>query len=147
VLRLLDDVPQITRMLVMVQREVGERLAAAPGSRVSGSASVRVAYYAEARVVGSVPASVFVPRPKVESVLVRLDRRPVPAVDVSSPELMFQLVRAGFAQRRKMLRRALRSVLGDRASDVLVAAGVDPHARAEALELPAWAAVAQEAGR
>jgi len=145
-LRLLDEVPQLTRFLVMVQREVGERLAAAPGTRACGAASVRVAYFAEARVVGTVPASVFVPRPNVESVLVRLDRRPRPPVDVASPALMFDLVRAGFAQRRKMLRRALRPVLGERADAVLAAAGVDPRARAEALDLGAWAALAREVG-
>jgi len=146
VMRLLDEVPQVTRLLVMVQREVGERLAAPPGSRTCGAVSVRVTYHADARVVGSVPASVFVPRPRVESVLVRLDRRRVPPVEVSSPALMFDLVRAGFAQRRKMLRRSLRPVLGDRLDDVLAAAGVDPQARAESLDLVAWAALAREAG-
>jgi 16S rRNA (adenine1518-N6/adenine1519-N6)-dimethyltransferase len=144
-LRLLTDVPQIDRFVVMVQREVGERLTARPGSRAYGAPSVRVAYHATARVCGHVPASVFVPRPKVESVLVSLSRRPAPAVDVSSPTLLFELVHAGFAQRRKMLRRSLRPVLGDRADSVLVAAGVDPSLRAEALELDDWASVAQEA--
>jgi 16S rRNA (adenine1518-N6/adenine1519-N6)-dimethyltransferase len=146
VLRILDEVPQVTRLLVMVQREVGERLAAPAGSRTYGAVSVRVAYRAEARIVGSVPPSVFLPRPNVESVLVRLDRLPAPAVAVASPEAMFGLVRAGFAQRRKMLRRSLRSVLGDRADAVLVAAGIDPRARAESLDLDAWAALTQEAG-
>ncbi|HEY8216694.1 MAG TPA: 16S rRNA (adenine(1518)-N(6)/adenine(1519)-N(6))-dimethyltransferase RsmA [Acidimicrobiia bacterium] len=146
VVRLLDDVPQITRFLVMVQREVGERLAAAPGSRASGAVSVRVAFHAEARVVGAVPASVFVPRPKVESVLVRIDRRRAPPVTVSSPARMFELVRAGFAQRRKMLRRSLRPVLGDRVLDALAAAGIDPRARAETLDLEAWVALSEEAG-
>jgi 16S rRNA (adenine1518-N6/adenine1519-N6)-dimethyltransferase len=88
---------------------------------------------------------VFVPRPKVESVLVCLDRRPAPPVDVSSPALMFELVHAGFAQRRKMLRRSLRPVLGDRADAVLLSAGVDPSRRAEAIDLDGWAAIAQEA--
>jgi 16S rRNA (adenine1518-N6/adenine1519-N6)-dimethyltransferase len=145
VMRLLDEVPQITRFLVMVQREVGERLAAAPGSRACGAVSVRVDYLAEARIVGAVPPTVFVPRPKVESVLVRLDRRRTPPVAVSSPALMFDLVRAGFAQRRKMLRRSLRPLLGDRADATLIAAGIDPRARAEELDLTHWAALAQEA--
>jgi 16S rRNA (adenine1518-N6/adenine1519-N6)-dimethyltransferase len=144
-LRLLTDAPQLERFVVMVQREVGERLAAAPGSKVYGAPSVRVAYHATARLCGSVPASVFVPRPKVESVLVCLDRRPAPPVDVSSPALMFELVHAGFAQRRKMLRRSLRPVLGDRADAVLLSAGVDPSRRAEAIDLDGWAAIAQEA--
>lgn len=144
-LRLLTDAPQVERFVVMVQREVGERLAAAPGSKAYGTPSVRVAYHATARLCGSVPASVFVPRPKVESVLVCLDRRLAPPVDVSSPALMFELVHAGFAQRRKMLRRSLRPVLGDRADAVLVSAGVDPSRRAEAIDLDGWAAIAQEA--
>jgi 16S rRNA (adenine1518-N6/adenine1519-N6)-dimethyltransferase len=144
-LRLLEEVPQVTRFLVMVQREVGERLAAAPGSRACGAASVRVAFHADASVVGTVPASVFVPRPNVESVLVRLRRRVAPPVQVESPALMFDLVRAGFAQRRKMLRRALRPVLGERAGDVLAAAGIDPRTRAESMDLRAWAALAREA--
>jgi 16S rRNA (adenine1518-N6/adenine1519-N6)-dimethyltransferase len=144
VVRLLDDVPQIRLLLVMVQREVGERLAAAPGTRAAGAVSVRVAWHAEARIVGAVPASVFVPRPRVESVLVRLDRRRRAPVDVSSPARMFELVRAGFAQRRTTLRRALRPLLGDRAAEVLAAAGIHPDARAESLDLGAWAALSEE---
>ena len=81
--------------------------------------SVKVAYYAEATLVGVVPPTVFVPRPKVESMLVRLRRRSSPPVSVPSESELFTLVRGGFAQRRKMLRRALRPVLGDRADDVL----------------------------
>ncbi len=145
VLRLLTDVPQIDRFVVMVQREVGERLAAEPGSRIYGAPSVRVAYHATARLCGAVPASVFVPRPKVESVLVCLERRSTPPVDVPSVDLMFELVHAGFAQRRKMLRRSLRPVLGERADTVLASAGVDPSRRAEALDLADWAAITQEA--
>ena len=144
-LRLLSDAPDVERFVVMVQREVGERLAAAPGSKAYGAPSVRVAYHATARLCGSVPAGVFVPRPKVDSVLVCLERRPAPAVDVSSPALMFELVHAGFAQRRKMLRRSLRPVLGDRADAVLVSAGIDPSQRAEAIDLDGWAAIAEEA--
>lgn len=146
VVRLLEAAPNVSRLLVMVQREVGERLAAPPGSRACGSVSAKVAYYAEARVVGTVPASVFMPRPRVESVLVRLDRRATPPVDVPSTELLFELVRAGFATRRKMLRRALRSMLGARTATVLEAAGIEPSDRAESLGLDAWAALAREAG-
>ncbi len=145
VLRLLTDAPQVERLVVMVQREVGERLAAVPGSKAYGAPSVRVAYHATARLCGAVPANVFVPRPKVESVLVCLERRRTPAVDVSSPALMFELVHAGFAQRRKMLRRSLRPLLGDRADAVLVSAGIDPSRRAESVGLDGWAAIAQEA--
>jgi 16S rRNA (adenine1518-N6/adenine1519-N6)-dimethyltransferase len=133
----------IDRFLVMVQREVGERLAAPPGSKTYGALSVKIAYYAEAKVVGIVPPTVFVPRPNVESSLVRLDRRSEPPVDVPDIERMFALVRAGFATRRKTLRRALAPALGDRAIPVLERAGIDPGARAETLGLEAWAALAR----
>ena len=105
---LLDDVPLIERMLVMVQAEVGERLAAPPGTKAYGAVSVKVAYWAEATVVGRVPPTVFLPRPKVDSALVAIRRRPVPAGPASvAPDELFALVRAGFGQRRKTLRRSL----------------------------------------
>jgi 16S rRNA (adenine1518-N6/adenine1519-N6)-dimethyltransferase len=141
VMRLLEEAPTIARLLVMVQREVGERLAAGPGHPQYGAVSVKVAYFAEANVVGVVPPTVFVPRPKVESVLVRMRRRAVAPVSVPSTEALFTIVRAGFAQRRKMLRRSLHPVLGERTPGVLVDAGVAPTARAEELGLEEWAAV------
>lgn len=141
VMRLLEEVPSIVRLLVMVQREVGERLAAGPGHPQYGAVSVKVAYFAEARVVGVVPPTVFVPRPNVESVLVRMRRRAVAPVAVPSPEALFAIVRAGFAQRRKMLRRSLQPVLGERTPDVLTEAGIAPTARAEELGLEEWAAL------
>jgi len=142
VLRILDDVPAVNRALVMVQREVGDRLAASPGSRVYGYPSVRVAYYATARVVGLVPPTVFVPPPKVESALVELIRHPEPVVG-GDPGQIFTLARAGFAQRRKTLRRSLAPVLGEATDTTLHAAGVDPGARAEALSLQEWNAIAE----
>ncbi len=144
VLHLLEAAPQVDRLLVMVQREAGERLAAGPGSRTYGAVSVKVSYYAEAAVVARVPASVFVPRPNVESVLVRIDRRPAPPVDVPSADELFTLVRAGFSTRRKMLRSALRPLLGERTDEALEAAGIPPTARAESLGLDAWAALTRE---
>ena len=105
---LLDDVPLVERLLVMVQAEVGERLAAGPGTKAYGAVSVKVAYWAEAAVVGRVPPTVFLPRPKVDSALVAIRRRPVPAGPPSVPAAdLFRLVRAGFGQRRKTLRRSL----------------------------------------
>jgi len=105
--------------------------------------SVKVAYYATAKVVGTVPPTVFMPAPKVESALVALERRAAPAVDVPSVDRMFALVRAGFAQRRKTLRQALKGLLGDATVDTLTAAGIDPRARAETLGLDEWAALAR----
>jgi 16S rRNA (adenine1518-N6/adenine1519-N6)-dimethyltransferase len=145
VVRLLEEAPPVERILVMVQREVGERLAAGPGDRQYGAVSVKVAYFAEARVVGLVPPTVFVPRPKVDSALVRLRRRASPPVSVPSADDLFALVRAGFAQRRKMLRRSLVPLLGERTPGVLAASGIAPTARAEALGLEEWAALARSA--
>jgi 16S rRNA (adenine1518-N6/adenine1519-N6)-dimethyltransferase len=138
VLDLLDHVPQIDRMLVMVQREAGERLVAGAGDAAYGIPSVKVAYHATGRIVGKVAPSVFVPRPRVESVLVDLRRRPAPAVS-ADPDVLFALVRAAFGQRRKMLRRALADVVD---ADDLEAAGIDPTARAETLDLAAWGRLA-----
>ncbi len=141
VLRVLSEVPAVTHLLVMVQREVGERMAAEAGTGPYGAVSVRIAYFARAEVVGRVPASVFIPRPWVESVLVRLERRPVPAVDPAlvSYERLNTVVRAGFAQRRKMLRRSLAGVVDP---DAFARAGVRPDARAEELDVAAWGRLA-----
>jgi 16S rRNA (adenine1518-N6/adenine1519-N6)-dimethyltransferase len=144
-MRVLDEATAVTRMLVMVQHEVGERLAAQPHSRAYGAVSVKVAYHAQARMVGRVSPSVFVPRPRVESALVRIDRRSAVAVDPAlvDPARLFSLVRAGFAQRRKMLRRSLAGVVDAAA---FAAAGVDPAARAEDLDVAAWGRLAARAG-
>jgi len=135
---LLDDVPAIVRLVVMVQLEVADRLVASPGDDAYGLPSVKVAYHAEARKVGRVPPSVFLPRPRVDSALVDVVRRPEPLV-AADPEVLFRLVRAGFAHRRKMLRGALRGIVDEAG---LVAAGVDPTLRAEDLDLAQWAAIA-----
>jgi 16S rRNA (adenine1518-N6/adenine1519-N6)-dimethyltransferase len=141
VARLLDEVAAIARMVVMVQREVGERLAAGVGDPAYGAVSVKVAYWATAAVVGRVPSTVFVPRPKVESVLVSIKRRPSPAVDpgVVAPERLFALVRAGFGQRRKMLRRSLAGLVD---TAVFEGADIRPEARAEELDVVAWGRLA-----
>ncbi len=142
VMRVLDDVPAVDRMLVMVQKEVGERLAAGPGSDPYGAVSVKVAWHGRAELVGLVPPTVFLPRPKVDSALVRITRHAGPPVDVASPDTMFTLVRAGFATRRKTLRRALAPILGTDAIARLEQAGIDPGARAEQIGLVQWAALA-----
>ena len=142
-LELLWTVPVIDRYVVMVQREVGERLVAGPGSEAYGAVSVRVAYRAEARVVRRVPAGVFWPRPNVDSVLVRIAPRP-PTVDVD-PVGLFAVVDEGFAERRKTMGNALRrlGLPADRAASVLRDAGLDPSVRAERLSLAAFARVAR----
>ena len=137
---LLDDVPPIGSMLVMVQREVAERFAAPPGNKQYGAVSVKIAYWATARIAGHVPASVFVPRPNVESALVRIDRREPPAVD---REALFALVRTAFGQRRKMLRRSLAAAITPAAFD---AAGVSPEARPEQLAIDDWVRLTNAGG-
>jgi 16S rRNA (adenine1518-N6/adenine1519-N6)-dimethyltransferase len=137
---LLDHVPAIARMLVMVQREVAERLAAKAGDEAYGAVSVKVAYWATAAVVGRVPATVFIPQPKVESALVRIERRDTPAVGVDVDRArLFELVAAGFGQRRKMLRRSL-SALVD--AEAFECAGIRPESRAEELDVEAWGRLA-----
>lgn len=144
VVELLEGVPAIERMLVMVQKEVAERLAAQPGSRAYGAVSVKVAYWARAEVVGTVPPTVFVPRPRVDSALVRIDRRAAPAVDpaVVGYARLAEVVTAGFGRRRKMLRGALAGVVGPEAFG---AAGVEPTARAEDLGVEEWGRLAAAA--
>ncbi|HUC38494.1 MAG TPA: 16S rRNA (adenine(1518)-N(6)/adenine(1519)-N(6))-dimethyltransferase RsmA [Acidimicrobiales bacterium] len=139
--RVLDEAQMVRTMLVMVQREVAERLVAAPGGPEYGAVSVKVAYHATARIVGAVPASVFVPRPGVSSSLVRIIRRAGVAVDPSvvAPERLFEVVRAGFAHRRKMLRGALAGVV---VPEAFAAAGVDPRARAQELSVEQWGRLA-----
>jgi 16S rRNA (adenine1518-N6/adenine1519-N6)-dimethyltransferase len=145
VVRVLAETAAVERVLVMVQREVGERLAATPGSSAASAVSVVIAFYGTAAVAGLVPPTVFIPQPKVDSALVRIDRHPQPPVAVPSPGFLFALVRAGFGQRRKTLRRALRAQLGDRTDAVLADAGIAPVTRAERLTLDDWAALARAA--
>ena len=146
VMDMLEGAPEIASFLVMVQREVGERLAAGPGEPAYGAVSVRVAYRAEASVVRRVPASVFWPRPRVDSVLVRIRRRPAPAVEVD-PERLFRVVDAGFAERRKTMRNALRrlGLSAAEADAALARCAVAPRARAEELSLEDFARLAEVA--
>ena len=138
---LLDDVPLITDMLVMVQLEVGERMAAPVRSDPYGAVSVKVAYYAEAKVVGKVPPSVFVPQPKVDSALVRITRRATPAVaEPHDRKLLFELVKAGFGQRRKMLRSSMKSMAVSDAE--FAAADVNGTCRAEEIDVHGWGRLA-----
>ena len=143
VLDTLRDVPQVRRLLVMVQHEVGERLVAGPGEQAYGIPSLRVAYRAEGALVRRVPPGVFWPRPKVESVIVRLVRRDEPPVGVDEGRL-WTVVDAGFAERRKTMRNALRrlEIEGQEADHLLEAAGVAPSARAETLSLEDFARIA-----
>jgi 16S rRNA (adenine1518-N6/adenine1519-N6)-dimethyltransferase len=143
VLHLLAELPDLRHGLVMVQKEVADRLTAGPGSRTYGVPSVKLAWYAAARQAGRVPANVFWPVPNVESGLVAFTRRPPPRVDVPR-EAVFAVVDGAFAQRRKTLRAALAGWAGgpDRAREIILAAGVDPGARGESLTVEQFAAIA-----
>jgi 16S rRNA (adenine1518-N6/adenine1519-N6)-dimethyltransferase len=144
VLDTLAEVPAIARWVVMVQREVGERLTASPGDEHFGAVSLRVAYRASGAIARRVPAAVFWPPPNVDSVLVRLDRLERPAVDVDERSL-WRVVDGAFAERRKTMRNALRrlGLDGSEADAVLDGAGVEPNARPEELGLVAFAAIAE----
>lgn len=144
VLDLLAEVPAIRRFVVMVQREAGERLAAQAGEERYGAVSVRVAYAATARLIRSVPAEVFWPRPKVESVVVRLDRLASPAVDVDRA-VLWRVIDVSFAERRKTMRNALRRLGLDveTAGRVLAESEVGPSQRPEELPLAAFARIAE----
>lgn len=144
VLRLLEEEPRIRDYTFMVQREVGERFAARPGSKAYGAVSVKVAYVARASVAGKVSRRAFYPMPEVESVIVRLERWARPPV-AGARKRIFAVIEAGFAQRRKTIRNALRGA-GWSAAEVekaLGRAGVDAGSRAEALGLEAFAALAR----
>ena len=132
----------IDRYVVMVQREVGDRLVTGPGEEAYGAVSVRVAYRADARMLRRVPADVFWPRPKVDSVLVRLDLRP-PTVAVD-PGALFAVVDEGFAERRKTMANALKRLGRDAAdaAEILRSIDLDPGVRAERLGLDEFARIA-----
>jgi 16S rRNA (adenine1518-N6/adenine1519-N6)-dimethyltransferase len=148
VLHLLAVLPGLRRGLVMVQAEVAERLAARPGERAYGAPSAKLAWYGEARRAGSVPRAVFWPVPGVDSGLVAFARHPGPPESDVPRREVFAVVDAAFAQRRKSLRAALAGWAGSApaAETVLRAAGVDPGARGESLDVAAFTAIAR-AGR
>jgi 16S rRNA (adenine1518-N6/adenine1519-N6)-dimethyltransferase len=146
VLHLLATLPTLRRGLVMVQKEVADRLTAHPGSKIYGVPSVKLAWYAHAKPAGRVPPAVFWPMPNVDSGLVAFTRREPPRTDISRVEV-FRVIDAAFTQRRKTLRGALAGWAGgaDRAAAALTAAGVDPGARGESLTVGQFAAIAAAA--
>ncbi|MFC4494270.1 16S rRNA (adenine(1518)-N(6)/adenine(1519)-N(6))-dimethyltransferase RsmA [Streptomyces ovatisporus] len=144
-LHMLATFPTLQRVLVMVQSEVADRLAAPPGSKVYGVPSVKAAWYCEVKRAGAVGRSVFWPAPNVDSGLVSLVRRDPPRTSARRDEV-FAVVDAAFAQRRKTLRSALSGWAGSAAAaeEALTRAGVSPQARGEALTVEEFAAVAEQ---
>jgi 16S rRNA (adenine1518-N6/adenine1519-N6)-dimethyltransferase len=148
-LGLLTSNAPIVEYFVMVQREVGERLVASPGDEAYGAVSVKIASLARASLLRRVPPTVFWPRPKVESVLVRITPRD-DATSASTPAArrLFRLIEAGFAERRKTMRNALRRLGLDReaAIEALVASGFDVEVRAEDIDLAGFERLAERLG-
>ncbi|MGA4857969.1 16S rRNA (adenine(1518)-N(6)/adenine(1519)-N(6))-dimethyltransferase RsmA [Streptomyces koyangensis] len=144
-LHMLEHFPTIERTLVMVQAEVADRLAAAPGSKVYGVPSVKANWYAEVKRAGAIGRNVFWPAPNVDSGLVSLVRRAEPLATKATRQQVFAVVDAAFAQRRKTLRAALSGWAGSGAAAeaALVAAGVSPQARGESLTVEEFAAIAE----
>ncbi|NBE54570.1 16S rRNA (adenine(1518)-N(6)/adenine(1519)-N(6))-dimethyltransferase RsmA [Streptomyces boluensis] len=144
-LHMLATFPTIDRTLVMVQAEVADRLAAAPGSKVYGVPSVKANWYARVKRAGSIGRNVFWPAPNVDSGLVSLVRRTEPVDTTATREQVFACVDAAFAQRRKTLRAALSGWAGSApaAEAALVAAGVSPQARGESLTVEQFAKIAE----
>jgi len=146
ILHFLETFPSLQEVLVMVQAEVGERLAAGPGSKIYGVPSVKARFYGEVTQAANISRQVFWPVPNVDSVLVRIVRHDQPA-DLALKSDLFAVVDAAFSQRRKTLRSALSSYLGGSAQVdlVLQAAGVESGLRGEQLDLSAFLAIAQAA--
>ncbi len=145
-LHFMETFPRIDRGVVMVQAEVGERLAAAPGGKVYGAPSVKAAWYGPWRLAGTVSRQVFWPVPNVDSVLVAFSRDAEPRGTEQERALTFRIVDAAFQQRRKMLRQALAGVLGGSAAaatEVLERAGVAPTARGEELSIADFVRIAR----
>ncbi|MEN2737047.1 16S rRNA (adenine(1518)-N(6)/adenine(1519)-N(6))-dimethyltransferase RsmA [Microbacterium sp. X-17] len=136
-LHFLETFPTLRSGVVMVQAEVGHRIAAGPGSKVYGAPSVKAAWYGDWRTAGNVSRQIFWPVPNVDSVLVAFDRRAEPRGDEGLRRRTFALVDAAFQQRRKTLRQSLSVVFGDptSAATALEAAGISPSLRGEQLQL------------
>jgi len=142
---LLEHFGSLRTGVVMVQAEIGRRLAAGPGTKEYGSPSVKAAWYGSWRTVGTVSRQVFWPVPHVDSVLVAFERHAVEPGDTTLRESTFELVDATFRQRRKMLRQSLAAVLGgsSAATALVESAGLDPTARGEQLTLGAFVSLAR----
>jgi len=146
IMKFLEEQIPVTDIVVMVQKEVADRMVAGPGTKIYGALSVVVQYYAEPSKIVKVPPSVFMPQPNVESSVVRLKKRTAPPVDLKAPDLFFKTVRSAFMKRRKTLLNALSSgelaVSKDQAREVLESCGIDPKRRGETLDMNEFAALA-----
>lgn len=142
-MKLLEEKLPLQHIVVMIQKEVAERMAAKPGGKDYGSLSVAVQYYCEPNLVCTVPHTVFIPQPNVDSAVIKLTVRDKPAVEVADEEHFFRVVQASFAQRRKTLMNNLTAFVGkDRREELtalLTRIGIDPGRRGETLSLEEFA--------
>ncbi len=143
ILHLLEAFSSLQSGLVMVQAEVGQRIASGPGSRVYGGPSVKAAWYGKWRTSGHVSRQVFWPVPNVDSLLIGFERRTEPLGTEEERRTTFGIVDAAFGQRRKMLRQSLAGLYGSDASTVLERAGIDPTRRPEELSVDDFLAIAR----
>lgn len=145
IMKLLETGTGAVSITVMMQKEVGDRIAAEPGTRAAGAITYPVHYYAEVTEICDVPRDCFYPVPGVDSVVLRMDLRDRPPVEVSDEKLFFDCVKAGFSMRRKTLHNALLSLEGcdkEKITKALDAAGIDPDRRGETLTLEEFARLA-----
>lgn len=149
IMNLLEGSAPIDNITVMVQKEVADRMQTGPGSKDYGALSLAVQYYAEPYIVANVPPNCFLPRPAVGSAVIRLKKRLRPSVEVKDPELMFQLIRASFNQRRKTLLNGLGNAAElpfpkEKIAAAIAACGLEPAVRGETLSLEQFAKLADE---
>ncbi len=147
VMKLLEARLPLEHIVVMVQKEVAERMGAAPGTKQYGSLSVAVQYYCEPKVVAIVPGSVFIPRPDVDSAVIRLTVRSKPPVEVKDELFFFEVMQSCFVQRRKTLWNNMVSKFGKDNKDQLIRAlersNIDPSRRGETLSIAEFACLAE----
>lgn len=144
IVKLLKEEYNFKSLTIMIQKEVAERIAAEPNCKEYGSLSVLVQYYCSTNIVRRVPPSCFIPRPKVESIVIRLDRREKPKVEVKDEKLMFEIVRAGFNMRRKTLWNSTKTLKLEKGKleEAFAKSGIDPKRRAETLSIEEFAKLA-----
>lgn len=141
IIHLLTQFPSIKRVLVMVQAEVADRLAAGPGSKIYGVPSVKARWFGDVKKVATIGKNVFWPAPNIDSALVLIERHQTPLAEIAQTEL-FAAIDAAFGQRRKMLRSALNTWANGRAEEILNLAGIDPTLRGEQLDVKDYVKIA-----
>jgi 16S rRNA (adenine1518-N6/adenine1519-N6)-dimethyltransferase len=144
ILKLLKDGYNFKSLTIMIQKEVAERINAAPNCKEYGALSVLVQYYCNTSIIRIVPPTCFIPRPKVESIVIKLDKLDEPRVKTKDMKLMFELVRAGFNMRRKTLWNATKTlkVSKEKLEEAFEKSGIDPKRRAETLTVQEFATLA-----